>query len=296
MNSEEKFENEVLSKIPLRNEPFLPNNWLHLEMLERFRLSQFAGIKEGMNILEIGCGAHAIATVPLAYMVGETGRVIAVDLARWTYFEEIVKSAGPWRRVIPMKVDAQNLPFPFKSFDLAVLIHGIRSLRNEETIVNVKVISEMLRVADEIFIAESLPIAKTKGQEAHLEMYNLREGIFEALYGRKDDLHYFPLEKLIEFVEKAGGEIKEYGTFEPNLPHLLAYIPREYIEKIRDTKKRERLLKKWESAYEKLQKYGAEHPPVGWIKAKEKIEKSLGSFPKFSYCNSYNQEDKSYYR
>ncbi|WP_457752617.1 class I SAM-dependent methyltransferase [Thermococcus sp.] len=267
MNSEEKFKNEILSRIPLRNEPPLPNNWLHLEMLERFRLLQFAGIKEGMNILEIGCGAHAIATVPLAYMVGKTGRVIAVDLARWAYFEEIVKSAGLWKRVIPMKVDAQNLPFPFKSFDLAVLIHGIRSLRNEETIV--KVISEMLRVADEIFIAETLPIAKTRGQEAHLEMYTLREEIFKALYGRKDDLHYFPLDKLIEFVEKAGGEIKEYGTFEPNLPHFLAYIPREYIEKIRDTKKREKLLKKWENAYEKLQKYGEEHPPVGWIKAKE---------------------------
>ena len=86
MNSEEKFKNEVLSKIPLRNEPPLPNNWLRLEMLERFKVLQFAGIKEGMNVLEIGCGAHAIATVPLAYMVGETGRVVTVDLARWTYF------------------------------------------------------------------------------------------------------------------------------------------------------------------------------------------------------------------
>ncbi|ADT83190.1 class I SAM-dependent methyltransferase [Thermococcus barophilus] len=267
MNSEEKFKNEILPKIPLRNEPPLPNNWLQIEMLERFKVLQFAGIKEGMNILEIGCGAHAISTVPLAYMVGETGRVVAVDLARWTYFKEIIKSAGLWRRVIPMKIDAQNLPFPFKSFDLAVLIHGIRSLRNEETIV--KVISEMLRVADEIFIAESLPIARTKGQETHLEMYNLREEIFEALYGRKDDLHYFQLEKLIEFVERAGGKIKECGTFEPNLPHFLAYIPRKYAEKIRDTRKREILLKKWESACEKLQKYGEEHPPVGWIKAKE---------------------------
>ncbi|AHF79694.1 class I SAM-dependent methyltransferase [Thermococcus paralvinellae] len=266
MNSEKEFVKDILSKIPPRDEPSLPNNWLHIEMLERFKVLQFAGIKEGMNILEIGCGAHAISTVPLAYMVGETGRVVAVDLARWTYFKEIVKNAGLWRRVIPMKIDAQNLPFPFKSFDLAVLIHGIRSLRNEETIV--KIISEMLRVADEIFIAESLPIAKTKRQEVHLEMYNLREEIFEALYGRKDDLHYFPLEKLMEFIEKAGGEIKGYGTFEPNLPHFLAYIPREYVEKIRDTEKRKKLLKKWENAYEKLQKYGEEHPPVGWIKAK----------------------------
>jgi len=137
VNSEREFVKDILSKIPPRNEPLLPNNWLHIEMPERFKVLQFAGIKEGMNILEIGCGAHAISTVPLAYMVGESGRVVAVDLARWTYFKEIVKSAGLWMKVIPMKIDAQNLPFPFKSFDLAVLTHGIRSLRNEETIVKI---------------------------------------------------------------------------------------------------------------------------------------------------------------
>lgn len=128
MNSEREFVKDILSKIPPRNEPLLPNNWLHIEMPERFKV---------LHILEIGCGAHAISTVPLAYMVGESGRVVAVDLARWTYFKEIVKSAGLWMKVIPMKIDAQNLPFPFKSFDLAVLTHGIRSLRNEETIVKI---------------------------------------------------------------------------------------------------------------------------------------------------------------
>lgn len=75
MNSEREFVKDILSKIPPRNESLLPNNWLHIEMLERFKVLQFAGIKEGMNILEIGCGAHAISTVPLAYMVGESGRV-----------------------------------------------------------------------------------------------------------------------------------------------------------------------------------------------------------------------------
>ncbi|NJE62616.1 class I SAM-dependent methyltransferase, partial [Thermococcus sp. 21S7] len=35
--SEEKFKKEVFSKIPLRNEPPLPEDWLHIEMLERFR-------------------------------------------------------------------------------------------------------------------------------------------------------------------------------------------------------------------------------------------------------------------
>ncbi len=265
--SEETFKNDVLSKTPPRNESPLPPNWLHLEMLERFQVLQHASIREGMNVLEIGCGAHALTTVPLAYLVGETGRVVAVDNSRWRFFEEITSVTGLKHRIIPLKLDARELPFPFRAFDLAVLVHGIRSLKSEETMI--KVISEMLRVADRAFIAESLPIARNERQRAHLELYNLREDIFEALFGEKDDLHYPTIEELKELVEKAGGRVIESGTFEPGLPHYLAYIPREYVERIKDVKKRADLLKRWDAAYEKWKK-GAKHPPVGYIIA-EKI-------------------------
>ena len=214
----------------------------------------------------VGCGAHAITTVPLAYLVGKTGRIVAVDISRWHFFEEITSSAGLRHRIIPSKVDARELPFPFKSFDLAVLVYDVRSLKSEKTMI--KVFIEMLRVAERVFIAETLPIAKNQAQEAHLEMYNLREEIFEALFGEKDDLHYLPLERLKELLEKAGGRIIESGVFEPNLPHYLAYIPREYVEQIKNEKKRVELLERWNKAYEKWKK-GAEHPPVGWIIARK---------------------------
>ncbi|WP_456444067.1 class I SAM-dependent methyltransferase [Thermococcus sp.] len=259
---EKAFENEVLSKIPPRNESPLPPDWLHIEMLERFRVLQLAQIREGMNVLEIGCGAHALTTVPLAHLVGETGRVVAVDKSRWRFFEEITSVTGVKHKIIPLKLDARELPFPFKTFDLAVLVHGVRSLKNEGTMV--RVISEMLRVSERVFIAESLPVANNERQEAHLELYNLREGIFEALFGEKDDLHYPTLGKLMELVEKAGGNVIESGTFEPALPHYLAYLPREYVEGIKDEDKRAELLKRWDRAYEKW-KSGAEHPPVGWL-------------------------------
>ncbi|WP_457741899.1 class I SAM-dependent methyltransferase [Thermococcus sp.] len=210
----------------------------------------------------IGCGAHALTTAPLAYLVGETGRVVAVDRSRWRFFEEITSATGLSHRIIPLKVDARELPFPFKVFDLAVLVHGVRSLKNEETMV--RVISQMLRVAEKVFIAESLPVANNERQGAHLEFYNLREEIFEALFGEKDDLHYLPLETLIELVEKAGRRVIKSGTFESGLPHYLAYIPGEYVEKREDEKKRAELRKRWDRVYEKW-KRGAEHPPVGWL-------------------------------
>ncbi|WP_297069405.1 class I SAM-dependent methyltransferase [Thermococcus sp.] len=215
--------------------------------------------------VSFGCGAHALTTVPLAYLVGETGRVVAVDKSRWRFFEEITSVTGVKPRIIPLKLDARELPFPFKAFDLAVLVHGIRSLKNEETII--KILSEMLHVADRVFIAESLPVAKNERQRAHLEFYNLREEIFKALFGEKDDLHYPTLGKLRELVKRAGGKVIESGTFEPGLPHYLAHIPREYVERIKEGKKRAELLERWDRAYEKWEA-GAEHPPVGWAVVK----------------------------
>ncbi|AIF68829.1 hypothetical protein PAP_01985 [Palaeococcus pacificus DY20341] len=94
-----------------------------------------------------------------------------------------------------------------------------------------------------------------------------RQSFFEALFGKKDDLHYLPLEKLEELVEKAGGHIIKSGTFEPALPHYLAYIPREYVAQIKDEKKRVELLERRDKAHEKW-KRGTEHPPVGWLLVK----------------------------
>ena len=259
---------ELLLRIPPRRDPYLPPYWLHVQMIERYNVLLHAGIREGMNVLEIGCGAHALATIPLAFMVGDSGRVVAVDIGRWTFFEEIVKATGLQKRIIPVSCDARKLPFKFRCFDIAVIVHGIRSLESEENIV--RILREMFRVAPEVFIAESLPIAKTKAQEAHLEMYNLREEIFEALTGRKDDIHYFPLEKLMEFVKEADGEIIFAKVLDVGLPHHLAFIPREYIERIKDEQKRKSLLRRWEIAYQKLRKYGEEHPPVGIVKARHK--------------------------
>ncbi|MFQ5950616.1 MAG: class I SAM-dependent methyltransferase [Candidatus Geothermarchaeales archaeon] len=259
---------KLIKNIPRRDEPYLPPDWLHLQMVERYEVLSQTEIERDTNVLEVGSGHHAIATVPLSHMVGEGGRVTAVEIERWKHFDEIMRAAGLRERVIPLACDATQLPFPFECFDLAVIVHGIRSMRNEETIT--RILKEMLRVSPRIFVAESLPIAKTKAQAAHLEMYNLREQIFEALTGTKDDIHYFPLGKLIELVEGASGEVVESRTLDVGLPHHLAFIPREYVEKIEEEQDRVVLLKRWQSAREKLMKYGEGHPPVGMVSAKRR--------------------------
>ena len=82
------------------------------------------------------------------------------------------------------------------------------------------------------------------------------------------DLHCPTLEKLKALVEQAGGRVIKSGTFELKLPHYLAYIPREYVERVEDEEKCAELLRRWEKAYGKW-KAGANHPPVGWLIAEK---------------------------
>lgn len=262
---EEGFVERVM-RIPQRDGP--PNEpslyWLHLEIIERYHVLANANIKAGTTVMEIGCGPFAIATVPLAYLVGEHGHVLAVDVGRWTGFEDILQATTLRERVTPIECDATRLPLK-PGIDMAVSIHAVRSFRDEDTIVDI--FKEMFRVSSRLFVAESLPVAKTRAQKAHMEMYNLREEIIEAVSGKKDDIHYLPLEKLVKLVETAGGIVTEANPVDIKLPHYLAVIPKEYVERIKDQEKRDSLLERWEIAYQKLLNYGEEHPPVGVVKA-----------------------------
>ena len=262
----EKSFQECVMRIPKRSEPspFTPY-WLHLEIVERYRVLLKAHIERGSVTVEIGSGPFAMSTTVLAYLAGEKGRVCAVEKGRWRGFEEVLQATKLRARVMPLWCDALNLPLKSLSCDTAVVVHGIRSLRNKETII--QILKEMFRVAPRIFVAESLPIVKNNAQRAHIEMYNLREEIFEAASGRKDDIHYLPLESLVELVECAGGSVSDAEILDVNLPHYLAFTPREELERIKDREKKEILVRKWEKAYDNLKKYGEEQPPVGIVRA-----------------------------
>ena len=252
----------VLDQIPRCGFHRLPPDWLHWQIVERFVILEHARVMDGSNILEVGCGPQAIATIALALLVGENGRVIAVDRGRWGNFWRTLEQSGLSSRVIPLQEDVRKLPFPFSCFDLVTCVHGVRSFDNRETVVNV--IKEMLRVTKErIFLAESSPIAKNKAQEAHLAMYNLRRPTFLAL-GREHlgDIHYFTPQEMSKIVTKAGATKVDVKLVDVNMPHHLAYFPLEEIKKIRDKKVRDDLEERWKKALNMLNKYGEEHPPV----------------------------------
>jgi len=261
----------VLNKIP-RFEPDnlhsrLSPDWLHCQIIERFKVLKYAEVVEGSNVLEVGCGPQAIATVALALLVGDAGRVVALDRGRWDSFWKIMEQVGLPSRVIPFQGDARELPFPFPCFDLVACIHGFRSFDNRETVINA--VREMLRVTkDKVFFAESSPIARNKAQEAHLAMYNLRRPTFLALdHEDWGDIPYFTPKEMEKIVKEAGAAKVDVKLVDVNMPHHLAYFPLETIEKIQDEETRYSLKERWMKALDMLERYGEEHPPVVMVNA-----------------------------
>jgi len=236
-------------------------------MLERWKILKEANIKPGSNVLDVGCGPHAIATITLAIIVGDKGRVVALDRGRWGEFNSIVEASGLQQRIIPLQEDAQNLPFPYPCFDLVVCIHGIRSFDDRDTLV--QSVKEMRRVSrGGVFLAESSPIVRNMAQKAHLKMYNLRRPVYQAL-GREHwgDVPYYSEAELEAMVKEAGASHIEVKLIDVDLPHHLAWFPLEMVEKIHNAKIRSELDKRWRNADKMLEKYGEEHTPVIVINA-----------------------------
>lgn len=250
--------------------PRLPPDWYQWQIAERDMILKYAEIESGANVLEIGCGPQAIATIPLASLVGEEGRVVALDRGRWGDFWKLIGRGGVKSRVIPLQDDARKLPFPYSCFDLPVCIHGIRSFESREACVEAT--GEMLRVSKErIFIAESSPIARNMAQKAHLMMYNLRRTVFLAMdRPEAGDIPYFSQKDLVKIVKEAGAMKIDAKLVEVNMPHHLAWFPPEIFDKIKDKGERDNLRKRHAKGEKMLDKYGEEHSPVIVINAWKK--------------------------
>lgn len=103
-----------------------------------------AGLKRGQKVLEVGCGP-GFFTIPAARIVGDHGRVYALDINPFAvdHVRHKIEREGPKNAEV-IRADASATGLPDKSVDLALLFSVIHSLQNLN-----EVLLEMHRVLKE---------------------------------------------------------------------------------------------------------------------------------------------------
>ncbi|RJS81763.1 class I SAM-dependent methyltransferase [Candidatus Bathyarchaeota archaeon] len=106
-----------------------------------YKLLDSAGLKPGQKVLEVGCGP-GFFTIPAAKIVGEKGRVYALDVnpVAVETVRRKIKEKG-LKNVEVMLADASETGLPDKSIDVSFLFGVIHALDNVDA-----VMQEMHRV------------------------------------------------------------------------------------------------------------------------------------------------------
>jgi ubiquinone/menaquinone biosynthesis C-methylase UbiE len=230
--------------------------------MERMALARDIGLEEGNTVLEIGSG-RGYFTVAAAKF---SKRVIGLDIMDgggrygwWKNFRETTGELDLKRKIIGLKADAQIIPVKERSVNKAVAVHCMRNLQNKQAIQNA--LREMYRVLSkhgEMIVAESMPVARNKSQEAHLAFYNCK-----CKYDQ-GDLFYFSKEEILEMFRKAGLREVETKIVDYNLSAAppIFYLNTSLLKK----KLVEKAQKEYADAVNMVKKYGETSPPALIVK------------------------------
>lgn len=129
------------------------------QLTHRIELVKTFQVKKGMKVLEIGCG-QGDTTVVLADAVGETGQIVAIDIASPEYGAPI--TLGEAAETISQSPLGQRIDFHFETdflqmafdekFDVIVLSHCSWYFESIELLKNY--LQKIKQVADRICFAE----------------------------------------------------------------------------------------------------------------------------------------------
>lgn len=111
-------------------------------------------LREGMTALDIGCGPGFFA-IPMAQLVGESGRVIAVDLQKGMLDRVRRKIAGSTleQRIVLHKCETDRIGIS-EAVDFALLFYVIHEIPEKEKFFNE--MSNIMKQTGQILVVEPL--------------------------------------------------------------------------------------------------------------------------------------------
>jgi ubiquinone/menaquinone biosynthesis C-methylase UbiE len=105
-------------------------------------LIETVGIQPGTRILEVGSGSGQVATI-----LAKHWNVTVFTLEPWAedgceHIQERVAEAGVWDKVIPLKLNVQDLPFAASAFDAVISINSFEMIGDDRP----QALAQMIRV------------------------------------------------------------------------------------------------------------------------------------------------------
>ena len=141
----------------------------------KLKVASFIGIRKGMTAIDVGCGQGGF-TAALAKIVGEKGKVLAVDVSD-EYVKEFIERLdkyGVKNRVAFIQTDGTSLGNVL-SDGVADVVTGFRLLEELKNCEDMpKIIGEMVRVAKDggkVCLIELSTVAGNKAEEAYIRLH-----------------------------------------------------------------------------------------------------------------------------
>ena len=221
--------------------------------LMKLNLARSAGIREGMKVIDIGCGQGTF-TVCVAKLIGETGKVTAIDISD-EHLDDLKDNLERYRvrpQVTFVKADAAELSSVFtqESFDMAVSYRLIEELKRPTQLPKiVSSITEVVRRGGRVVMLE---LSTETGGIAEENLIRLHRDI---------GIDYFPSQRTVLKCMKNAG-LRKLGIV--TVPTNISYSGEVFLKSNISQDEvwpefKERIMKElWSS----IEQYGMKYPNV----------------------------------
>lgn len=188
-----------------------------VQTAHRMRIVEATPIKEGMRVLEIGCG-QGDTTAVLAAKVGPTGFVKGIDIANGTYGAPITLAeatdhllAGPLGQRMEFQLNTDLLDLSEDElYDVAIFSHCswyMNSVKTLETL-----LQKALKIAKQVIVVEWDIVDVVEQQRAHQQA-----AFIQALYATQEEtdanIHtLFTRSQVEQLLTKHGAQIESSTT------------------------------------------------------------------------------------